>query len=206
MDKSTIVTFYLEHDNLFSFKVHPKAVDKVINNSFQNDSIVAIAAPVEMGMIDVFIQPPKEHMKLNPEMMLVVDKSTDVKPSKEAIESKNPKWSALRFVPDNNSQLDESNIDYVHRIRPARCLGIRYTAQDLLKITILGKKDVINQNYVREDDRTWSICTSGGSLSELCTQPFVDETRSTSMYVHQILKHFGIAAASTYLQMNFIKL
>ena len=164
-----------------------------------------MAAPVEMGMTDVFIQPPKEDMKLNPRMMLVVDKNTDVKPPKEAIESKNPKWSAPRFVPDDNSQLDKSNIDYVHRIRPARCLSIKYTVQDLPKITICGKKDVINQNCVREDDGTWRICTSGGSLSKLCTRLLVDETRSTSMCVHRIFKHFGIAAASGHLQNELRK-
>ena len=82
IDKSTIARFDLEHDNLFSFKVHPKTIEKVINNSSQKDSIVAIAATTEMRMIDVVIQPPKEDMKLNPRMMLAVDKSTDGKPYK----------------------------------------------------------------------------------------------------------------------------
>ena len=42
--------------------MHPKMIERVINESFQKDSVVAIASPVEMGIIDVFIQPPKEEV------------------------------------------------------------------------------------------------------------------------------------------------
>ena len=58
INKSIIVKFYLEHDNLFYFKVNPNTIEKAINNSFQKDSIVAIAAPIEMGMIDMLIRSP----------------------------------------------------------------------------------------------------------------------------------------------------
>ena len=77
--------------------------------------------------------------------------------------------------------------------------------QDLLKLTVCGKKDVTNLRYTKEEDGTWSICTSGGSVSELCALPFVNETRSTSMCVHQICQHFGIAAACMYIQNELHK-
>ena len=60
IDRSTIVRFYLEHESLFFLKVYPKMIEKMINESFQKDSVVAMTSPVEMGIIDVFIQPPKE--------------------------------------------------------------------------------------------------------------------------------------------------
>ena len=72
--------------------------------------------------------------------------------------------------------------------------------QDLLKLTVCGEKNVTNMRYTKEEDGTWSICTSGGFLSELCDLPFVNETRSTSMCVHQICQHFGIVAACMYIQ------
>ena len=44
--------FHLEHESLFFLKVHPKMIERVINESFQRDSVVAMASPVEMGIID----------------------------------------------------------------------------------------------------------------------------------------------------------
>ena len=123
--------FHLEHESLFSLKVHPKMIERVINESFQKDSVVAIASPVEMGIIDVFIQPPKEEMN-------TCIRTVSEQPDKYSIQQPLPDDSS-RFV--YNTDEEEDDKDYVHKIRPARCLGSRYTVQDLLKLTVcVGKK------------------------------------------------------------------
>ena len=206
IDKSTIVRFYLDHDNMFFFKVSPKMIELTINDSFQRDSVVAMASPVELGMLDVFIQPPKEDMKTDPKLMLVLEKHTRLDKTHasgdEGTRCTLPEDSE-RFVYDSDDDTPPQN--FIHRIRPARCLGSRYTAQVLLKLSICGKKDVTKTEYSKEEDDTWSICAFGGSLGDLCSLPFVDETQSTSACVHQICEHFGIAAACMYLQRELHK-
>ena len=60
-------------------------------------------------------------------------------------------------------------------------------------------KDVSTKEYQRDNCGMWDILVRGGSLGELCSLPFVDETRSSSTCVHQINQWFEIVAATMYL-------
>ena len=60
-------------------------------------------------------------------------------------------------------------------------------------------KDVSTKEYQRDNCGVWDILVRGGSLGELCSLPFVDETRSSSTCVHQINQWFEFAAATMYL-------
>ena len=53
-----------DHESIFFFKVTPTMIQGAFEISFQQDGIVAILSPIDIGIIDVLIQSPKNDAKL----------------------------------------------------------------------------------------------------------------------------------------------
>ena len=64
INTSVVVRFFIDHESIFFFKVTPTMIQRAFEISFQQDSIAAILSPIDIGVIDVLIQSPKNDAKL----------------------------------------------------------------------------------------------------------------------------------------------